>query len=63
MTAQNKTGAQKAAAKIAPVRLKYDYWNPTRQKAGTVIYLPTQDAKQLVADGKAERADAWPGED
>ena len=50
--------------KLAPILLHYDYWvnEGRREKAGQVIELPTDEAKRLIAEGKAERADPFPGE-
>lgn len=47
-----------------PVLLKYDYWlsEDNRLKAGQVVELPIPAAKELIAAGKAERADPFPGE-
>lgn len=52
-------------AKKAPVRLLYDTWadDEKRIPAGTVLELPTPAAKELIAAGKAERADPLPGDD
>jgi hypothetical protein len=57
--------APEAKAKTAPVRLLYDTWaeNDQRIKAGTVLELPIAAAKELIANGKAERADPMPGDD
>jgi hypothetical protein len=47
-----------------PVLLKYAYWliADERIDAGTIIDLPLDKAKALIAAGKAERADSFPGE-
>jgi hypothetical protein len=47
-----------------PVKLLYDFWleDDERIEAGTVIDLPVAEAKRLIASGKAERADKFPGE-
>jgi hypothetical protein len=47
-----------------PVLMKYAYWPEAdmRVDAGQVIELPLSQAKALIAAGKAERADAFPGE-
>ena len=52
------------AEPTTPVKLLYDFWltDDERIEAGTVISLPVADAKALIASGKAERADAFPGE-
>ena len=48
----------------APVKLLYDYWltDDERIEAGKTIDLPVAEAKALIASGKAERADKFPGE-
>lgn len=53
------------ADKKAPVLLKYDYWdaNEERHMAGDIIELPVKQARALVDEGKAERADPMPGEE
>lgn len=47
-----------------PVRLLYDTWDAdgNRVAAGAVVELPLEAAKQLLREGKAERADPLPGE-
>ena len=47
-----------------PVLMKYAYWpeEDVRVDAGQVIELPLTQAKELIAAGMAERADAFPGE-
>lgn len=54
----------KNAPKLAPVTLLRDYWleEDERTPAGTTIELPANEAKRLIADGVAERADPLPGE-
>lgn len=61
----NTTPKPRKAAATAPVRLFYDYWltADNRIKAGTVIDLPTAEAKRLIALDKAERADPMPGDE
>lgn len=51
--------------KKAPIRLLYDFWETEeiRHAAGAVVELPTEQARELVKAGKAERADPMPGED
>jgi len=51
--------------KTAPVKLFYDFWikEGERAKAGTVIDLPTAQAKDMIKAGKAERADPMPGDE
>jgi hypothetical protein len=46
-----------------PVLMKYAYWpeEDVRVDAGQVIELPLSQAKALIAAGKAERADPFPG--
>ncbi|UTY50431.1 hypothetical protein [Sinorhizobium fredii] len=53
------------AEKKAPVRLLYDTWadDEKRIPAGTVLELPVAAAKDLIANGKAERADPLPGDE
>lgn len=50
--------------KLAPVKLLRDYWPKENERieAGTVLDLPTADAKRLIEAGVAERADPLPGE-
>lgn len=50
--------------KTAPVKLLYDYWpdEDTRKPRGEVIELPTVEAKAMIANGKAVRADPMPGD-
>lgn len=47
-----------------PIRLLYDWWNHEgeRQRAGTEVKVSVPEAKALLAEGKAERADPLPGE-
>lgn len=54
-----------AKEKTTPIKLLYDMWADDEQriKAGTVLDLPVSAAKQLIAAGKAERADPLPGEE
>lgn len=49
---------------LAPVKLLYDTWDSegVRHAAGMVIGLPAVEARKLLNDGKAERADPLPGE-
>ncbi len=55
----------KPKAKLAPVKLLVAYWGAdgARCEANSIIELATKDAKKMIADGKAERADPMPGED
>ena len=50
--------------KPVPVRLIYDAWlnDGERTPTGTIVSLNLSEAKRLVANGKAERADPLPGE-
>lgn len=50
--------------KTTPVRIFYDTWmeEDVRTPAGSVVDLPISKAKELIAQGKAERADKFPGE-
>lgn len=52
------------AIKTTPVKLLYAYWHEedVRIEAGTIIDLPFEAARKIIAEGKAERADAFPGE-
>ena len=52
------------AKKTTPIRLLYDTWAEKEQRipAGTVLDVPVAAAKELIANGKAERADPLPGE-
>lgn len=64
MTKQKANTMTKQKAKTAPILLLADYWGEDgRCPAGKVIDLPIADAKALIADGKAERADPMPGDD
>jgi len=46
-----------------PVLLKKDIWiSGARTKKGAVVTIPTPDAKKLIENGAAERADPLPGE-
>lgn len=50
--------------KTAPVRLLYDVWTEDgRLTAGSVVDLPVESAKALIAVGKADRADPMPGDE
>ena len=42
------------AHKLAPVKLLYDYWSAedARHPAGSIIDLPVEAAKALIAAGK-----------
>ncbi|MBP2237125.1 hypothetical protein J2Z31_003639 [Sinorhizobium kostiense] len=53
-----------AKIKTVPLKMLYDSWTTDgeRIRAGTVLNLPLHTAKQLIAKGKAERADPLPGE-
>lgn len=57
--------AEKPKAKTAPVRLLYDVWDAEgeRQPKGKVLEMPLDDAKRLIKEGKAERADPLPGDE
>ncbi|MEY9782276.1 hypothetical protein [Sinorhizobium fredii] len=69
MAPDSKNPAPEASApkaeKKAPVRLLYDTWadDEKRIPAGTVLEVPVSIAKDLIANGKAERADPLPGDD
>lgn len=51
-------------ARITPVKLLYDCWfkADVRTAAGTVMEVSIDEAKRLIANGKAERADPMPGD-
>lgn len=53
-----------AKGKTTPIKLLYDTWADDEQRieAGTVLDLPISIAKDLIAAGKAERADPLPGD-
>lgn len=53
-----------AVKKETPVLLKKDYWDldGNRLPAGEVVNLTVEEAKKLLAEHKAERADPLPGE-
>lgn len=48
----------------APVKILYAYWpeEDVRVEAGEIIDMPLEQAKAMIAAGKAERADPMPGE-
>ncbi|WP_202618563.1 MULTISPECIES: hypothetical protein [unclassified Ensifer] len=50
--------------KSLPVRLVYDVWfqEGERTAAGAIVSVGLDEAKALIAAGKAERADPLPGE-
>ncbi|CAN7405293.1 hypothetical protein IB277_09230 [Ensifer sp. ENS07] len=52
------------AKKPVPVRLVYDVWfqEGERTAAGAIVCVSLEEAKALIAAGKAERADPLPGE-
>ncbi|MGE6786336.1 hypothetical protein ACQKGL_27835 [Ensifer adhaerens] len=52
------------AKKPIPVRLVYDVWfqEGERTPAGATVSVSLDEAKALIAAGKAERADPLPGE-
>lgn len=54
-----------AKEKTTPIKLLYDTWAADEQRieAGTVLDVPVSVAKELIATGKAERADPLPGDD
>lgn len=51
--------------KMVPVRLLYAYWpaEDVRVDAGQIVELPLEDARAMIALGKAERADPLPGDE
>lgn len=52
------------AKKPMPIRLVYDVWfqDGERTAAGAIVSVSLEEAKALIAAGKAERADPFPGE-
>lgn len=52
-------------AKPVPVKLLFAYWpvEDQRHDAGEIVELPLDQAKALIALGKAERADPLPGDE
>lgn len=52
-------------AKPVPVKLLFAYWplEDQRHEAGEIIEVSIELAKALIAEGKAERADKFPGEE
>ncbi|VTZ61777.1 hypothetical protein [Sinorhizobium medicae] len=54
----------KGKVKKTPVKLLYDVWNEKGERVarGTVLKVPVEDAKRMIKDGKAERADPLPGD-
>lgn len=50
--------------KTTPVKLLYDTWMEAdvRTPAGEIVDLPISKAKELIQQGKAIRADKFPGE-
>jgi hypothetical protein len=50
--------------KTTPVKILYDTWMEAyvRTPAGSVVDLPISKAKELIEQGKAVRADKFPGE-
>ncbi|WP_085033933.1 hypothetical protein [Ensifer aridi] len=61
---RERRAAESLAAKKTPIRLLFDTWgeDEKRIQAGTVREVPVSTAKELIAAGKAERADPLPGE-
>ena len=64
MTDQSKAADAAKEKKLIPVKLKRDVWDDEGQRLpkGGEIDLPLEFAKQLIAEGKAERNDPLPGE-
>lgn len=52
-------------AKPVPVKLLFAYWpaEDQRHDAGEIVELSLEQAKALIAIGKAERADPLPGDE
>ncbi|WP_339072900.1 hypothetical protein [Sinorhizobium meliloti] len=61
---RERRSAEALASKKTPVRLLFDTWDNDEQRiaAGTVLEVPVSVAKELIAKGKAERADPLPGD-
>ena len=53
------------AEKKTPVLLKYAGWDEAgiRHEAGEIVEISIPLAKAWIAEGKADRADKFPGED
>jgi len=50
-------------ARTAPVLLHHGYWmDGVKHARGTTIMLTPEDARRILAEGKADRADPLPGE-
>lgn len=60
MTEQSK----QAKPTLTPVKLLYATWDGDgkRHERGAIVDVPVPMAKEMIATGKAERADPFPGE-
>jgi len=58
------TGMNTAPDATTPIRLLYDWWDGqgNRHTRGETVDLVINEARKLLDDGKAERADPLPGE-
>lgn len=56
--------AEIKAEATTPIKLLYAYWitEDDRIEPGAILNLPVSEARKLIETGKAERADAFPGE-
>lgn len=55
--------AKDPAPTLVPVKLLYATWiGEQRHEEGEIIHLSLEQAKKVLADRKAERADPLPGE-
>lgn len=69
---QGEAARKPRAKKVAETRvlLLAGYWPPdadiggiAKMEKNTEVFLPVPEAKRLIAEGKAERADPFPGEE
>lgn len=63
-SAQTTPVPVKQEARGVPIRFLYDVWDEDERRvpAGTELEVPVKIAKDLIAAGKAERADPLPGD-
>ena len=59
-----KKRGRPAKAQKVPLLLKYAVWDAegTRHEPGTTLDVDVENAKTLIAEGKAVRNDPFPGE-
>lgn len=64
MTEDTKKRGRPPKAATVPVLLKFATWDMDgqRHEKGETVDFPVDVAKRLIADGKAERNDPFPGE-